>query len=76
MQSHGDEVLTLSATAVDRWESHSKSLRSDFLSGFDDGFIGRAAPRPKMSEVYSQGYNDGYAFAQMLDHYSEEASRV
>lgn len=52
---------------MERWEDYRHQAKRDFLQGFDDGYYGRAPESPRMSEPYSQGFNDGYALAQMHD---------
>jgi len=57
---------------MERWEEYRHQAKREFLQGFDDGNFGRLPDKPKMSEAYSQGYNDGYAFSQMQDAQSGE----
>lgn len=52
---------------MERWEDYRHQAKREFLQGFDDGYYGRSPENPRMSEPYSQGYNDGYALAQMHD---------
>jgi len=56
---------------MERWEEYRHQAKREFLQGFDDGYFGRGPDRPRMSEPYSQGFNDGYALSQMQDHRSE-----
>jgi hypothetical protein len=72
MQLHGDN-LRPDAVVMERWENYRQLVKREFLQGFDDGYFSGLPHKPKMSEAYSQGYNDGYALAQMQDHKSEAA---
>ena len=57
---------------MERWEDYRAQAKRDFLQGFDDGYFGRGPEKPRMSDPYSQGFNDGYALAQMQDAQSDE----
>ena len=63
---------TPDAVVMNRWEDYRKQAKSQFLQGFDDGYFGNLSAEPKMTEAYSQGYNDGYALAQMHDANSDK----
>ena len=70
MESHGDN-LRPDAVVMERWESYRRFVQRELLQGFDDGYFYGLPHKPKMSEAYSQGYNDGYALAQIHDRRSE-----
>ncbi len=75
MKSHGDK--TPDACCMERWEVYKQSLKMQYFQGFDAGYFANYSPKPKMSEVYSQGYSDGYALAQCHDDFtSKEAGYV